>query len=87
MSGGMAPKPVKSPADAGAGEVCNLLFFGFGRGSKARPFPLLVLTGCVAWAELQPDASQLRTTPSYVQARPASTLAYLLEATPELSGL
>ena len=48
MSGGMAPKPPNGPAaDAGAAEECGRLLFGFGRGSKARPFPLLALAGCV----------------------------------------
>lgn len=56
MSGGMAPKPLNGPAaDVGAAEECGLLLFGFGRGSKARPFPLHALADCVGWAELQPS--------------------------------
>ena len=56
MSGGTAPKPPIVPAaDAAAAEDCSLLLFGFGRGSKARPFPLLALVDCVGWAELQSD--------------------------------
>lgn len=54
ISGGMAPKlPNDAAADAGAAEACGLLDFGFDRGSKARPFPLLAVAGCVGWAELQ----------------------------------
>lgn len=53
ISGGMAPKLPNDAADAGAAEACCLLVFGFDRGSKARPFPLLAVAGCVGWAELQ----------------------------------
>lgn len=94
MSGGMAPnppppKPPNGPIDGGcAAEAWDLLLFGFGRGSKARPLPLLCFDGCGCFAELQVQVASSKTFNPFCHIAWSSHDAqlYLLEALVDAAG-